>query len=368
MGVTTKVAALRKARGIAAATLARKAGVSRQTIYAIEAESYIPNTAIALRLARELGASVEDLFSLSAPKKHAVKAELLGSGGLAQGQAVNACRVDQTWIAAPLCPAPRFLSDSNAVVARAADHEARIFVRLVEDSEARSGQLVIAGCDPALGFLQSLAARKGVDVVAVPASSRRALEWLRLRRIHIAGSHLEDPATGDFNSSFVAGAFPKERMVLITYALWREGLVTAAGNPKQIRGLDDLERRDVRFINREPGSGSRDQLDRFIADAGMAPTKIRGYSKLADGHLAAAGAVAQAAVDCCIATESAARAFGLGFIALKTERFDFVLRHDSLETTAVRTVLDLLQHATLRGKLEQIAGYDVRQTGRIAAG
>jgi molybdate-binding protein len=108
-------------------------------------------------------------------------------------------------------------------------------------------------------------------------------------------------------------------------------------------------------------------LDRLLREAGIASRSVQGYTRIASGHLAAAYSVVSGDADCCIATRSAARAFGLGFVPLHSERYDFVFRRSTLESPAVQTFMDVLQRSSLRRKLETLAGYDTTKTGaRIA--
>jgi molybdate-binding protein len=151
----------------------------------------------------------------------------------------------------------------------------------------------------------------------------------------------------------------------VTFAHWEEGFVTAPGNPKRIRRAADLARRNVKMVNREPGSGSRALLDRVLAEAGVRSAEVAGYGKPAHGHLDAAYLVHAGEADCCVATHSAARSFGLDFVPLEAERYDFVLRRSSVELPAVRALLDVLQRAAMRRKLELLAGYDTTSTGAV---
>jgi molybdate-binding protein len=143
--------------------------------------------------------------------------------------------------------------------------------------------------------------------------------------------------------------------------------VTARGNPKGVRKIDDLGKSTVRFINREPGSGSRALLDRSLKQACLDSAKIKGYERVAFGHLAVAYCVATGDADACLATRSAAQAFGLDFTALRSERYDLVMRKRTIDLPAVKAFLDVLQRATLRRKLEVLAGYDTSQTGTLVA-
>src|SRR6185436_16074108 len=124
--------------------------------------------------------------------------------------------------------------------------------------EASQKRLLLAGCDPATSLLANMVERiSGVEVISAAASSKLALAWLKEGKVHIAGSHLEDPKTGEFNLPYVREKFPEGDTMVVTFASWEEGFVVAQGNPKRIRKAEDLARRGIRFLNREPGSGSR---------------------------------------------------------------------------------------------------------------
>jgi putative molybdopterin biosynthesis protein len=207
----------------------------------------------------------------------------------------------------------------------------------------------------------------GIEVVSASASSKLALSWLKEGIAHIAGSHLEDPETGEFNLPYLRQHFPNEDLAVITFARWEEGLVVAPANPKRISKIEHLANRSVRFVNREAGSGARALADRLLREAHLAPSRVRGYQVEAYGHLAAAYAVHAGDADCCIATRSAAQAFGLDFVPLKSERYDLVMRRRMVQLPAVQAFLDVLQRVALRRQLEVFAGYDTTQTGTVLA-
>ena len=234
--------------------------------------------------------------------------------------------------------------------------------------EEAARRLVLAGCDPATGLLARMVERiSGVEIVSAAASSKLALTWLSEGKVHVAGSHLEDPKTGEFNLPYLRKQFPNEDFSVVTFARWEEGFVVAIGNPKRIRKTEDLVRKNVTFVNREPGSGSRGLLDKLLDKAGIDGEKIQGYDRIAHGHLAAAYCVVSREADVCLATRSAAQTFGLDFIPLHSERYDLVMRKRTADLAAVKAFLDVLQRATLRRKLEVLAGYDTSQTGTVLA-
>jgi putative molybdopterin biosynthesis protein len=343
-----RLASLRKSRGVSAVDLAAQAGITRQAIYAIEAGTYMPNTAVSLRLARALEASVEELFALDAeeasPPETRAFEPLDEASTFETGGPIQVCRVGRRAIgvAPPLFPA--YLPIADGIVNGAG----RASLAGEPDDTNR---LLVAGCDPALSMLAVHAREAGIDVVLANGNSARSLEWLRAGKIDIAGTHLNDPIASGRGLSAV------------TFALWEEGFVVARGNPKAIRRVEDLANPRVNFMNREPGSGSRRLFDSLLANAGMIAARVRGSGMTVPGHLAAAWAVASGTADCCIATGSAARRYGLDFIPLASERFELVLHKRDLARKPVERVLEVLNRARFRRQLEMIAGYDVSRAG-----
>jgi molybdate-binding protein/DNA-binding XRE family transcriptional regulator len=343
--------------------------VSRQTIYAIEAGSYVPNTEVALRIAQVLEVSVESLFQLGMPEaaeNNHFTTDYLGKGKPEKGQAIRAGKVGNAWVSVPVSAVPNHLPEADGVVAEVDRKGNRPKILAFAQDASISKRLVLAGCDPAASLLAHMVERiGGVEVVHAPASSQLSLDWLRTGKVHIAGSHLEDPKTGEFNLPFIRRQFAKLDTVIVTFAEWEAGLVVAPGNPKNIRSVQDLSKQGIRLINRERGSGSRALLDKLLRSAGIPKHIVDGYDRIAAGHLAASYAVFANEADCCLATQSAARAFGLDFVTLHRERYDFVLRKESLDLSQTQTFIDVLQRATLRRKLETLAGYDTTKTGVI---
>jgi molybdate-binding protein len=260
------------------------------------------------------------------------------------------------------------MPEADGIIKRTGRTSGRADLVVFAKEEAAQKRLVLAGCDPATGLLARMVEKiSGVEIVSAAASSKLALSWLREGKVHIAGSHLEDPKTGEFNLPFIRKEFPDEDFNVVTFARWEEGLVITAGNPKGVRKVEDLARKNVRFVNREPGSGSRALLDKLLLKAGIDTSRIQGYERVAYGHLAAAYSVVSREADACLATRSAAKTFNLDFVPLHSERYDLVMRRGTASLPAVKAFLDVLQRATLRRKLEVLAGYDTSQTGVVVA-
>lgn len=368
-GIENRLAQIRKSRGIGASDLARRVNVSRQTIYAIEVGTYIPNTEVALHLARELEVTVDELFSLNLAEPNSpesVTAEVLSASPPAKGQPVRICQIGAKWVSVPVPNTPYFMPEADGIIKGTSRSNGRADLMVFAKEEAAQKRLLLAGCDPASSLLSNMVERiSGVEIVSAAASSKLALAWLKEGKVHIAGSHLEDPKSGEFNLPYIREKFPDEEILVVTFARWEEGLVVASGNPKRILKPEDLARRGVRFVNREPGSGSRALLDKLLAKADLAGAKVSGYDRVALGHLPAAYHVLVGDADACIATKSAAQTFGLDFVPLHSARYDLVMRKRTGDLPTAKAFLDVLQRATLRRKLEVLAGYDTSQTGSI---
>lgn len=368
MKIENRVQAVREQRGIAAAELARQVAISRPTIYAIEAGTYTPNTAVALRLADVLECGVEDLFSLDSEDKareRALKVKLLSTGAVPeQGEAVQLCHVGKAIVAVPPAARDCYLPDADGIVSRVERAKSEAVVRVMNDLNPGK-RILIAGCDPATPILAAPVGRLGFDVIAVACPSRCALKRLKAGLVHIAGCHLKDPQTGEYNLPFVSRLFKEDEVRVVSYVTWEQGLVVRTGNPKGIRKIEDLDRKNIRIINREKGSGARELLDRGLDEAGILPRRLLGYDDVAHGHIPAALAVSRSHADCCIATRSAARHFGLGFVPLASERYDFVVLRRYWSLPAVRAFFDELSGSRFRRKLESITSYDAARAGEL---
>jgi len=366
--IENNLAALRQRRGLSASSLARIVGTSRQSIYAMEAGNYLPNTAVALRLAQVLDVSVEELFTLPGTRQfertrpeHAVI--LPESSAPRPGQPVQLCRVGKLLFASTPPPIPWYLPPSDAIIAGTVSDGRRANVRAYQPETGFRNRILVAGCDPAISILARHVQLAGVELVIAHRNSSQALSLLKQRCIHVAGTHLRDESSGGSNIAVITRMFSTNSVAVISFAVWDEGLLTASGNPKGIRGVEDLARKDVAIVNREPGAGSRALLDSQLARAGIGAKRVRGYNGLASGHLPAAWQVQAGMVDCCVATRAAARAFGLGFISLASERYDLAIRRSHLDMPQIPVLLDTLSRAGFRRELEGTGGYDMRTAG-----
>jgi len=291
MAIQNNLAQYRQKRGFTAIKLAKEIGVSRQTIYAMETGTYVPNTVLALKLAQVLEVKVEDLFrleSVEAPA-HTEAVELLPAEQEPQpGLPVQLCDVDNRLVAVLPTPIAWSLPPADAVLIEAGKKPGKGRVQLFQEEKQFRRRLLIAGCDPGISVLLRHLQREGVEAVVAYRNSSQSLNLLKQSLIHVAGSHLRDEATGESNLPAVRKQFPKGSVAVISYAIWQEGIVIARGNPKSIKGVADLARKDIAVVNRELGSGARFLLDSRLQKAHIAPRAVKGYQNIASGHLPAA--------------------------------------------------------------------------------
>ena len=371
----------RMALGMSQAALAAATRLSRQSIGAIEAGRATPAVDVALRIASTLESSVEELFGARRAEAPLVTEATSSSAT----ERVALAQIAGRWLSYGLDGEATWTAAdgllSQAVEARAgrrARPRGSVPVDPVRPLEEVHHNLVLMGCAVGLGLLADrLNSRPGAGrFLWLSRSSTDALSALARHQTHLAGVHLTDEKTGEPNVADVRRQLGlrgaenagkgREAVTLITFASWEAGLVTARGNPKQIRSGADLGRRGLRCVVRETGSGARRLLDRELGRAGL-PRELATQAQLqARGHLQVALAVSMGAADVGVATRDAALAFGLHFLPLAEERYDLVVPRPALEDPRVQRLLDTLSASVFQRELGCL-GYDVKASGdRVA--
>ena len=362
--------ATRNRLGLSQQELATAAGVSRQAIGGIETGLYSASAAVALRLAKALGCRVEDIFWLE-DDLPTVAAELVDDTEIGASTRVSLVCVDGRWLARPLVGEGAFRTEmipADGVCAAPGDGN-RVAVRALDELETLKRTVSIAGCAPSLSLWTRSAERwyPGVRIDWVLANSTEALNRLARREIHIAGVHLCNPVSGEESEPFVRRLMPHDDVVLVNFGVWEEGLLVAPGNPKRIAGIPDLARPDLRFVNREPGAGSRLLVDALLGQAGIAGNAVSGYRDEVRSHREVARAIALGHADLGASTASVASAYGLAFVPLRRVRYDLVLRKENFEREPIQQLLTTLSHRWVRAQLQVVGGYDTSRTGEVVA-
>jgi putative molybdopterin biosynthesis protein len=157
---------------------------------------------------------------------------------------VQLCAVGDRLVSVPVTPVPYLLPDADGVVTKAGRSQTRAAVTVCSGNDRFAKRLLLAGCDPAIGLLKGVVELlSGVEIIPAAASSRLALRWLKACKVHIAGTHLKDTSTGEFNLPIIRRELPDEDLIVVTFAHSEEGFVTPAGNPNRIRKPADLRDR-----------------------------------------------------------------------------------------------------------------------------
>lgn len=196
--------------------------------------------------------------------------------------------------------------------------------------------------------------------------SMGGLMALKRGEAHCAGTHMLDETTGEYNVPFLKRFSPDRKIVLVNLAYRQQGLLVKKGNPKKIVGFEDLLRDDVLFINRQPGSGTRLLLDKYLREKGISPSMIKGYEKDEYTHMAVASAVLSGLADTGLAIYSSARALDLDFISVAKERYDLAIPYEFMETEMIRIVLEIIRKDNeFRELVQSMGGYDIRDMGKV---
>lgn len=335
-------------RGMTQQQLADRAGISRQTVGGLESGQYGPGVDVALRLARTLACTVEELFALSDEEQ---LLPLRGRAPTAVPYRVALAEIGGVLLARPL----QGLGQPAPADGIAAGEGGEGLVRIAPLPGA-GRNLFVAGCDPALGLLCGHVERAPSHVGARwwNAGNGEARAQLRRGEVHAAAIH---GPTGPPSAPDIDG------IARFRVGNWQLGFITAAGNPKALTGPHDLARVDVRLVNREVGSGARDLLDRILAELGIATQRVQGYSDEVQGHLEVAAAVALGAADVGIGHAAAAAERGLGFLPLAEEACDLLLSLEFLQQREGLALIDALGSAAFRRDLSAFGPYDTTRTG-----
>jgi molybdate-binding protein/predicted nucleic acid-binding protein len=210
-----------------------------------------------------------------------------------------------------------------------------------------------------------------LTVAASPVGSVPGLLALLQHEAHLAGTHLFDEETGDFNVGPIRRLLAAHgvHVVLVGFVNRVQGLIVPKGNPKGIHTLDDLARPDVVFVNRQPGAGTRVLLDYHLRRRGVPTDAIHGYDRHETTHLAVATAVAQGSADCGLGIQAAAQALDLDFVPLFPERFDLAVPVELYESALLAPLFALLRRAQspFRQRVAALGGYGTEIMGHVLA-
>jgi putative molybdopterin biosynthesis protein len=223
----------------------------------------------------------------------------------------------------------------------------------------------IGSHDLTLDLISQFLAEHDRRLASANVGSQGGLLALRRGEAHLAGSHLLNPETGEYNISYIRQYMPNIPVKVIALVGRAQGLMVKRGNPKRIESLEDLTGPQVQFVNRQRGAGTRVLLDYHLNLMAIPPERIVGYSQEEYTHLGVAAAIASGRADCGLGIAAAAQALDLEFIPLFQERYDLVIPKQFAEADLLAPLFDLLAESRFRNMVSQLPGYDVSVMGTI---
>jgi molybdate-binding protein/DNA-binding XRE family transcriptional regulator len=350
--IHNRVQEYRTARAWSQEELARRTGLSRAAISAIETDRVVPSTAAALALAQTFGCSVEDLFSLTK----------------------SARRGGPRWAWQPTTTPNCFWQAAVGDETRLYPVERTYVGTLLPDGIAQTSgyqfhaqaypeqTLVLAGCDPAVGLLGAELAR-GSDTRLVPfiRSSRHALQLLRDGLVHVAGLHLQDDHAPDGNERAVRELLGPG-YTLLRLSSWQEGL--AVDPSLDIKSIREAVAANLRWVGREPGSGARRCLDALFKDYHPLP---KGYQHLARDHTGVAETIRTGWAQAGICVRLSAAEAGLDFLVVREEDYDLCYRTDMEHDPRLQALIRVVRSRAFRRSVAELPGYDTSEMGAVTA-
>lgn len=248
------------------------------------------------------------------------------------------------------------------------DAGATVDVQLLRPLDEVKQALVVTGShDPLIDELAELMRQRWreASVASTHVGSMGGIMAARRQEMHVGGIHLLDEATGTYNLPYLKKNFPQGGVRLVECVQRIQGLMVAKGNPKHIQTLADLQKPQMRYVNRQKGSGTRVLCDYLCRRDGIDMDQIYGYEREEFTHTAVAALVASDSADAGLGIYSAAKLYDLDFIPICLEQYDLLIPDYAWDTPMVQRLLTVLQSREFRSKLESLGGYELDQPGRV---
>jgi putative molybdopterin biosynthesis protein len=242
-------------------------------------------------------------------------------------------------------------------------------VELMRSRDEIENTIVCIGShDNALDLLANVLRKRfpGFSLSSAHVGSMGGLMALKRREAHMAGTHLLDEETGEYNVSFIKKILADRKIILTNLVYREQGLLVLRCNPKGIKGFKDLARDDVVFVNRQAGAGTRLLTDKWLRDLGISPGDVKGYEREEYTHMGVASAVLTGVADTGLAILASARALNLDFIPVAKERYDLAIPREFYDMDMMRHLVHIIREdPEFRDMVTQLGGYDVSDMGKI---
>jgi putative molybdopterin biosynthesis protein len=242
-----------------------------------------------------------------------------------------------------------------------------VSIELLRGIDEIAGTIVAIGSHDLVLDLAASALRADDPMVTLASSNVGSLGGLVALRdglCHIAGSHLLDPATGEYTLPYVDRVLGDAGPAVVRLVHRDQGLIVARGNPLGLASVADVARPGVRYVNRQRGAGTRVLLDYEFAQLQISPDAIEGYAREEPTHLAVAAAIAAGRCDAGLGIMAAARAFGLDFVPVTQEPYDLVVAADAMDSRLLAPLWSLLHSDRFQAAVTDLGGYSTKEMGR----
>ncbi|QTL98898.1 molybdopterin biosynthesis protein [Iocasia frigidifontis] len=306
--------------------------------------------------------------------KAKIVSKVLSSLGFREFLRVKLSELDGEVVATPLARSSGVMGslvEADGLVAisefsEGLNSKEEVEVELLKDRVRAEKTLLSAGSnDLTLDILKDELAGTGFDFITKSTGSLGGLTALKRRETHLAGTHLLDPETGEYNFSYLKNLFKNREIMLVNLVYREQGLMFRKDNSKKIQGFEDLAKEDLLFINRQRGAGTRVLLDYMLKEKGINPEQINGYDRIEYTHMTLAAAIASGGADTGLGILAAAQAFDLDFIPIAKERYDLAIPREYWEDERIQVLLKVLRSDEFKERVNKLSGYDTSKTGQV---
>ena len=320
------------------------------------------------------------LQGLTPPERERIKVkptrDIPSKLGLEEFLRVNIGKVEDHYVATPLARAAGSITTMTRAegiirvpmlsegICRDDEVDAEL---LVSRKELENTLVVIGSHDITIDILADEIRSQGnnIRVSSANVGSLGGIMAIRKRTCHMAGSHLLDPSTGEYNVSYIKRYIKGMKVCLFHLVFRDQGLIVQKGNPKGINAIEDLQREDVSFINRQAGSGTRVLLDYKLEQAGISSDSIRGYDCEEFTHMAVAVGVLTGSFDCGMGIYAAAKALDLDFVPVVREQYDLIVPSSIINEPLIQAALETIRSEEFKNRIKALGGYDPSLSGEL---
>lgn len=240
-------------------------------------------------------------------------------------------------------------------------------ILLKDKKRIKKDLLLIGSHDLSLDLIRNEIKKRNFDfdLKLQTVGSMAGLTSLRRKESNLAGAHLLDPESGEYNISYLKRFFKGQKLSLVNLVYREQGLYLKKGNPKNIKSINDLTKANVNYVNRQRGAGTRVLFDFLLQENDIKKEEISGYQKEEYTHIAAAAAVGRGSADAALGIRAAAEVMEVDFLPLAEEKYDLIIPEDMLDDLRIKKLINLIKKPEIKAEIEKLGGYNCQETGKI---